>query len=171
MQQAPTEASFTLAARRASRLACHQEATAGLTGVLIEEDAEAALVALEAARAVPLPPSPDISAVDKTALTADNSDILNETYGTTNTTATATSSKSASNTKGIMKKKKPVLSAKEKKERGVVIDKVVSALPLEFRGNDPNLRRQIEIVIDKFLSHPDRGIASTPGSLREPRFL
>ncbi|OCH85124.1 hypothetical protein OBBRIDRAFT_839194 [Obba rivulosa] len=139
MFTAPTDASFAFAARRA------------------KEDAEAALAAMEAAKSVPLPPSPDASAVDKTALTADNTELMNETY---NTTATATSSKSAPATKGILKKKK-VLTAKEKKERGLVADKVVSALPLEFRGSDPNLRRHIEMVIERFLDHPDRGLTIT----------
>ncbi|EMD37276.1 hypothetical protein CERSUDRAFT_113930 [Gelatoporia subvermispora B] len=141
--QAPADASFALAARRA------------------KEDAEAALAAMEAARSVPLPPSPDVSAVDKTALTADNTEIMNETYNSAHTAASTTSSKAAPTaTKGILKKKK-VLSAKEKKERGILADKVVSHLPLEFRGSDPNLRRHIEMVIEKFLDRPDRGLAIT----------
>ncbi|KAJ7879728.1 hypothetical protein B0H14DRAFT_2708516 [Mycena olivaceomarginata] len=49
---------------------------------------------------------------------------------------------------------KPKLSAKEKKERIKEIDKVISCLPLEFRGSDPNLRRNMEAVIANLLSAP-----------------
>ncbi|KAJ7811662.1 hypothetical protein B0H14DRAFT_3479538 [Mycena olivaceomarginata] len=48
----------------------------------------------------------------------------------------------------------PKLSAKEKKERNKEIDKVISCLPLEFRGSDPNLRRNMEAVIASLLSAP-----------------
>ncbi|KAJ7820164.1 hypothetical protein B0H14DRAFT_3111297 [Mycena olivaceomarginata] len=49
---------------------------------------------------------------------------------------------------------KPKLSAKEKKEHIKEIDKVISCLPLEFRGSDPNLRRNMEAVIANLLSAP-----------------
>ncbi|KAI0357017.1 hypothetical protein OH77DRAFT_191124 [Trametes cingulata] len=49
----------------------------------------------------------------------------------------------------------PKLSAKEKRERGLEMERLLSALPLEFRGNDPNLRRHMEMVVEKFWDHPD----------------
>ncbi|KAJ7893672.1 hypothetical protein B0H14DRAFT_2684458 [Mycena olivaceomarginata] len=51
---------------------------------------------------------------------------------------------------------KPKLSAKEKKERSKEIDTVISCLPLEFRGSDPNLRRNMEAVIAGLLTAPAR---------------
>ena len=69
----------------------------------------------------------------------------------------------------MLKKKagKPKLSAKEKRERGLLAERVANALPLEFRGGDPNLRRQIEHVVEGFLDRPGRGLAraSLPFSL------
>ncbi|KZT12604.1 uncharacterized protein LAESUDRAFT_753672 [Laetiporus sulphureus 93-53] len=141
--QAPTEASFALAARRA------------------DEDAAAALAALQAMQAAqaspPRPPSPNVSTHDKTAYAADATEPSNDTtFAVPNTTATS----SGSSAKGPVKKKgKPKLTAKERKQRSMLIDRVVSALPLEFRGNDPNLRRNVETVIEGFLDRPERGVA------------
>ncbi|KAH9929017.1 uncharacterized protein BXZ73DRAFT_90475 [Epithele typhae] len=57
--------------------------------------------------------------------------------------------------KSILKNKGPrKLTAKEKRERGLELEKILAALPLEFRGDDPNLRRNIEQVIEKFLDNP-----------------
>ncbi len=59
--------------------------------------------------------------------------------------------------KGIMEQKpKAKLTAKEKREISVAIDRVVSALPLEFRGNDPNLRRHMETVMEAMLNRKGR---------------
>ncbi|THH30648.1 hypothetical protein EUX98_g3518 [Antrodiella citrinella] len=134
--QAPTDASFLLAKRRA------------------EADAIAALEALQAAQKSPTPePIPDHTAA---------SDIEQDTTFAANTTATTTASSNPAPTKGILKKKTtgkpPKLTAKEKRERGLAIDKIVSALPLEFRGNDPNLRRNIEQIIETFMDKPGKGI-------------
>lgn len=89
---------------------------------------------------------------------------MNVTSDAEDTTLAANTTAASSNpppTKGILKKKagKPAkLSAKEKRERGLAIDKIVSALPLEFRGNDPNLRRSIEQVIEGLLDRQGRGV-------------
>ncbi|KAI0083638.1 hypothetical protein BDY19DRAFT_900038 [Irpex rosettiformis] len=135
--QAPTDASFKLAARRA------------------EEDARAAMEALRLAQIPPPPPpsAPDVSAMDRTAYT----DIESEMNLTT-ANAGASSSNSGA-VKGILKKKgKPKLTNKEKKERAMEIERIVSSLPLEFRGNDPTLRRNIETVIIGFLDREGRGL-------------
>jgi len=58
---------------------------------------------------------------------------------------------------GILKKKKakPKMTAKERKERNLAIDKTVSSLPLEFRGQDPTLRRNLESVIETLMDNPN----------------
>ncbi|KAI0073115.1 hypothetical protein K474DRAFT_1603910 [Panus rudis PR-1116 ss-1] len=127
--QAPTDASFVLAKRRA------------------EEDAIAAMEALKAAQAPPPPPPPPEPPIDQT--TTDTSIAANTTTTTT-----------APPTKGILKKKaaKPKMTAREKRERALAIDKVVSVMPLEFRGNDPTLRRHMETVIETFYEKEGRGV-------------
>jgi len=134
--QAPTEASFLLAKRRA------------------EEDAIKAMEALQAAQK---PPTPE--PVPEQTIT---SDVEQDTTFAANTTGTTTTSNNPAPTKGILKKKAtgkpPKLTGKEKRERGLAIDKIVSALPLEFRGNDPNLRRNVEQIIEGFLDRPGRGV-------------
>ncbi|KAH9930811.1 DASH complex subunit Dam1-domain-containing protein [Amylocystis lapponica] len=129
--QAPTPESFALAARRA------------------EEDARAAADALRAAQATPVALSPTL---ERTAPT-DASDADNETTFATTTNAPAASAPAPAKKKG-----KPKMSAKEKRERGLAVEKVVTALPLEFRGGDPNLRRHIEAVIEKFIDKEGRGL-------------
>ncbi|KAF7365402.1 hypothetical protein MVEN_00412700 [Mycena venus] len=63
---------------------------------------------------------------------------------------------------GVKKKPgKPKLTAKEKKERSIEIEKVISCLPLEFRGSDPNLRRNMEGVIEGLLNAPSRTVKLT----------
>ena len=115
---------------------------------------------MEALQRVQMPPSPprgasvagsvaDTSMMDKTAYTDVESDV---------NATTVNASDGAP--KGILKKKgKPKLTNKEKKERALFIERVVTSLPLEFRGSDPNLRRQIEHVIEGFLDREGRGVA------------
>ena len=64
--------------------------------------------------------------------------------------------------KTVVKKKgpKPKMTAREKRERGLELEKILAALPLEFRGDDPNLRRQVESVIEKFLDNPGEAFSS-----------
>ncbi len=52
------------------------------------------------------------------------------------------------------------MTAKEKRERGLELERILAGLPLEFRGDDPNLRRHIEAVIEKFLDNPGEGFSS-----------
>ncbi|KAH9925448.1 uncharacterized protein BXZ73DRAFT_50006 [Epithele typhae] len=129
--QAPSDASFALASRRA------------------EEDARAALEAIRAAEtaaAARRPPTPE-----KTT-TTDRS--AGDHTATTDATM-STQPDFADKPKSILKRKGPrKLTAKEKRERGLELEKILAALPLEFRGDDPNLRRNIEQVIEKFLDNP-----------------
>jgi len=137
--QAPTAASHKLAARRA------------------EGDAAAALEALRAAEAAAnRPPTPDSPASRTTAPPADEAG--NETVLANATAASATTT--ASGSKVPVKKKvgKPKLTTKEKKERGLLMEKVANTLPLEYRGSEPNLRRWLEQVIEGFLDRPGRGV-------------
>ncbi|KAJ8596694.1 hypothetical protein M405DRAFT_804935 [Rhizopogon salebrosus TDB-379] len=136
--QAPTDASFQLAKRRA------------------EEDSRLAEeAALKAASAVP-PSLPD-SEADRTTYT-ENAEF--ETTYATNATARSTSTSVTKNSSiGISKKKgKPKLTAKEKKERSLFIEKIVVSLPLEFRGSDPGLRRNMESVIESMMDSDGRGV-------------
>ncbi|KDQ19068.1 hypothetical protein BOTBODRAFT_28563 [Botryobasidium botryosum FD-172 SS1] len=55
------------------------------------------------------------------------------------------------------------LTAKEKKERGLKIARVIDALPLEFRGSDPDLRYSLETII--------AGLMESPGGKRLLEFV
>ncbi|EGO04007.1 hypothetical protein SERLA73DRAFT_175733 [Serpula lacrymans var. lacrymans S7.3] len=127
--QAPADASFQLAQRRA------------------EQDALATLESLKA------PPPSDIDP-DKTTYTDTAEGETTYTIGTT-TNASANTAKPATKPK---KKGKPKLTAKEKKERSLAMEKIISCLPLEFRGNDPNLRRNMETVIEGMMDSDGRGV-------------
>ncbi|KAH9887059.1 hypothetical protein C8Q73DRAFT_714552 [Cubamyces lactineus] len=141
--QAPTQASFMLAARRA------------------EEDARAALEAIraaeEAARRPPTPPEPTRTLERSELPTTDG-----PTEASTITAASGPATGAGAKAGGAVKKKagaKPKMTAKEKRERGLEVERLLSALPLEFRGNEPTLRRHMEMVIEKFLDRPDEGFS------------
>ncbi|KAJ7175458.1 hypothetical protein C8R46DRAFT_944575 [Mycena filopes] len=123
--QAPTDASFALAKRRAER------------------DALAAMEAIQQAKAA-------AAAAREAELTKTMEQTeMDITYAGLTTTA------SIGSKMGIRKKPgKPKLTAKEKKERSIEIEKVISCLPLEFRGSDPNLRRNMEGVIVGLITAP-----------------
>ncbi|KAF4593070.1 hypothetical protein EYR38_008780 [Pleurotus pulmonarius] len=125
--QAPTNASFVLAKERAERNA--------IAALEAAKAAKAAQYAREAEKAA-------AAAADKTTMTA-VSELETTFVGNTTTNVSAQSTK-------VVKKKvaKPKLTAREKKERSMEIEKVILSLPLEFRGNDPNLRRNMESVIE-----------------------
>jgi len=135
--QAPTDASFHLADKRA------------------EQDARAAV---EAANAAPPPPASDASAipdVDKTT--------CNETtdYETASSAVISTSAANKSDpvSRAVPKKKgKPKLTAKERKERMMAIERIIMSLPLEFRGSDPGLRRNMEMVIEFMIDSDGCGV-------------
>ena len=125
-----------------------------------EEDAQAALDAIRAAEAAarrpPTPPEP--------TMTTERSALSPSEGRTEATISTATTSANKTTAKpGVLKKKaaKPKLTAKEKRERGLEIERILAALPLEFRGDDPNLRRHIELVIEKFFDNPGESFNST----------
>ncbi|KAG1823806.1 uncharacterized protein BJ212DRAFT_1444797 [Suillus subaureus] len=127
--QAPTDASFRLAKRRAE-------------------------AALKAASTVPPPPD---SEADKTTFSENQE--FETTYTTNATTRNTSTSIAKSTSTGIPKKKaKPKLTAKEKKERSLSLEKIVMSLPLEFRGSDPGLRRNMESVIEFMMDSDGRGI-------------
>ncbi|KAG6898022.1 hypothetical protein C0992_007018 [Termitomyces sp. T32_za158] len=130
--QAPSDASFIMAKRRA------------------EKDALDAMVALQTKNR-----EAEAAVADRTAMT-EVTDIETTFADNVTTDTSAQTSKSVS----IPKKssKKPKLSAKEKKERSLEIEKVISCLPLEFRGSDPNLRRSMETVIEGLLNVTPQGI-------------
>jgi len=82
------------------------------------------------------------------------------TYAANTTTATAISGASGKSGVKMVKKKgaKPKLTAKEKKERNILVEKTISCLPLEFRGSDPNLRRNMETVVESMMDSEGRGV-------------
>ncbi|KAF9568633.1 hypothetical protein CPC08DRAFT_702232 [Agrocybe pediades] len=138
--QAPGDESFILAKQRAER------------------DAAAAMEALQAQQAAKAHEAQMLSAIaaaDKTAIT--EGDV---TFAANTTSATGASS---SKTGVPAKKKGPKakLTAKEKKERSIEIEKIVSCLPLEFRGSDPTLRRNMESVIEGVMYHPNQTVKLT----------
>jgi len=130
--EAPTDASFTFAKRRE------------------EEDARAALAAAAATQAHTIASAK----LDETATNA-TSLVDNTTFADGSSHAPESSKSSVSKVK---KKGKPRLTPKEKKERSIAIEKVTSALPLEFRGSDPTLRRNIEMVIGRLMDSDGRGL-------------
>ncbi|KAL1716759.1 DASH complex subunit Dam1-domain-containing protein [Schizophyllum commune] len=130
--QMPTDASFEQERKReAMRAIAAREAA--------RAKAAAAAAAEDARRA-------EKSAADATLL-----------EGQTTIGGGQTSHSVASDKKPVKKKVgKPKLTAKEKKERSMEIEKIVNCLPLEFRGSDPNLRRHIDLVIEGMLDAPTR---------------
>ncbi|KAK7465332.1 DASH complex subunit dam1 [Stygiomarasmius scandens] len=139
----PSEGSFYLAKRRA------------------EEDAMAALEALRAREAA--------AARAKMAPSASEPSNLNDQTAITETTfapdAAAQSKTGESSTTGakptvkkVVKGKKPKMTAKEKRERGLELEKVICNLPLEFRGSDPTLRKHIESVIEGIWDAPNKTV-------------
>ena len=105
----------------------------------------------EAARRPPTPPQP--TTVERSA--------LSPTEAPTESTITANHAP-AKQKPGVVKKKgaKPKMTAKEKRERGLELERILAALPLEFRGDDPTLRQHVEMVIEKFLDNPGQGFNS-----------
>ncbi|KAI0057124.1 hypothetical protein BV25DRAFT_1812878 [Artomyces pyxidatus] len=143
--EAPTDASFILAKRRA------------------EEDAHAAILALQV-RNQPEPSKEEKTTEAGNATTLGDNTIAND--------SSAPGPKPSTTVK-VKKKGKPKLTAKEKKERSLAVDKTVSCLPLEFRGNDPVLRRNIETVIEALMDSGGRGVKLieliTPPDLNQAR--
>jgi len=122
----PVPASFVLARQRA------------------EEEALAAQTALAAAL-VPPPELLQQSAVTERSELEPGSTSIAPSVQAANTTA-----------KVVKKAAKKKLTAKEKRERGLEIEKVINSLPLEFRGSDHTLRTQIEMVIEALMDNPEK---------------
>ncbi|TEB34252.1 hypothetical protein FA13DRAFT_1685574 [Coprinellus micaceus] len=145
--QAPVPASFELARKRA------------------EENAVAAASALKNAREAE-------EQAHRSRLLAEQSALTEATEPDTTYTANTTASTKNGGASGSGAKKKvggvkPKMSAKEKKERGIEIDRVVSVLPLEFRGSDPGLRRNMEMVIDGLMNAPSQTV-KLPDLIKPP---
>ncbi|KAG8892580.1 hypothetical protein FRB99_002612, partial [Tulasnella sp. 403] len=131
-EQAPGDTSFIMAAKAA-------------------EEAQAALARLTAQQ------PPETTRVD---LNQDaKSDI---TYATEEPSTATVKAPAKAAPQGILKNagassKLPVkgskMSAKDKKARDAKIDRVIQLLPLEFRGNDPEIRRVMEGVIGSLMDH------------------
>ncbi|KAF5392603.1 hypothetical protein D9757_002275 [Collybiopsis confluens] len=99
----------------------------------------------------------------KAAIQASASEASVNEQTTVDTEATFTSDAAASGkgmirTKKVAKGKKPKLSAKEKKERAIELERIIAFLPLEFRGSDPNLRRNMETVIEGIWDAPNQTV-------------
>ncbi|KAK7048196.1 hypothetical protein R3P38DRAFT_2867926 [Favolaschia claudopus] len=137
--QAPNSASFELARRRAER-----DALAAMEAMRRTEAAAAA------AREAELTKTMEQTEADITYA------------GLTTTNASVPSAKT--------KKKpgKPKLTAKEKRERSIEIEKVISCLPLEFRGSDPNLRRNMEGVIEGLMNAPNQTVKLVTDLIQPP---
>ncbi|OJA14216.1 hypothetical protein AZE42_11180 [Rhizopogon vesiculosus] len=154
--QAPTDASFQLAKLRAGILYTQGYIRDDTTHLLEENARLTEEAALKAASAVPPPPLPD-SEADKTTCTENPE--FETTYATNATTRSTSTSVIKTTSTGIPKKKgKSKLTAKEKKERLLSIEKIVMSLPLEFRGSDPGLRRSMESVIEFMIDSDGRGV-------------
>ncbi|KAF5375234.1 hypothetical protein D9758_000514 [Tetrapyrgos nigripes] len=138
--QAPTDASFFLMKRRAE-----EKALAALEAIRAKEAA--------AAKAKSMTPSTsDASNLrDQTGIT--------EVASTSDVKAGESSTAAAKPvTKKVVKGKKPKMTAKEKKERGMELEKVISNLPLEFRGSEPTLRKHMESVIEGIWDTPNKTV-------------
>ncbi|KAL5480999.1 DAM1 [Sanghuangporus weigelae] len=132
--QAPTETSYQLAKKRA------------------EDDARAAQAALRAAAEA-------AEAAEKAAAAEAEEALANDTTVVNASAVPPSKMKVPSgilkHPTGLSKKKvKPKMTAKERRERSLVIEKVVMNLPLEYRGQDPSLRRHVESVIELLMDNP-----------------
>ncbi|KAF8064126.1 DASH complex subunit Dam1-domain-containing protein [Lyophyllum atratum] len=133
--QAPTDASFIMAKRRAER------------------DALNAMEALKTKKR-----EAEAAAADRTTMTEVTEAEMTFAGNITTNTSGQTSKSAVAPKK---KPGKPKLSAKEKKERSLEIEKIISCLPLEFRGSDPSLRRSMENVVEGLLSSASRAVKLT----------
>jgi DASH complex subunit DAM1 len=113
--QTPTDASYHFANRR------------------MQEDTLNALEAVKLAAFTNPKPREADQPGDRTSITDPETTFA---ANSTNNASGQASGKSGTTTK-VKKAAKPKLTAKQKKERSIAIEKIISCLPLEFRGNDP----------------------------------
>jgi len=155
--QAPTDVSFMLARKRAE-----QNALAAMEAIKARAAAEAEAAAAAASMAL---------LADRTVMTDFTEG--ETTYTGNMTTTISAQSSSAKSGLPTKKKAKHKPSAKEKKERSIEIERIISCLPLEFRGSDPNLRRNMEMVIEGIMNAPDHTVKLpdliTPPDLTQAR--
>ncbi|KAF9270788.1 hypothetical protein L218DRAFT_983207 [Marasmius fiardii PR-910] len=183
--QAPNDASFYLARRRAGIqcfLVCYRDQRfkqRTVSAFRIERDALAAMEAMRRKTAPPPPPIEKEKTLDPDSIAAEG------------TTSNATTSKQgAGKTATVPKKgpvkggKKPKMTAKERKERNLEIEKIASYLPLEFRGSDPvkllkqypilyqllttcflhqGLRRNLDAVVEGLMDAPGQTVKKRAG--------
>ncbi|KXN87765.1 hypothetical protein AN958_08149 [Leucoagaricus sp. SymC.cos] len=128
----------------------HQEPT-----IIPEEKAMAAAESLkkEAEEAA--------AAARETELLANKTAMTEMTEGDVTTVGNTTGGSALSGVSaGVQKKKvlKPKMTAKERKERDMEIERIISTLPLEFRGSDPTLRKHMETVIEGILKSRDQTV-------------
>ncbi|KAG9043530.1 hypothetical protein FS837_009427 [Tulasnella sp. UAMH 9824] len=133
-EQAPGDTSFILAAKAA------EEARAAISSLTLRPASEAALnQEEESPSAADQTYATEASVAPAKSAQAKPQGILkNATSGVSKTSAPA---------------KKAALTAKEKKARDAKIDRVINVLPLEFRGNDPDLRKVMEGVIGSLMDN------------------
>ncbi|KAI9463973.1 hypothetical protein BJY52DRAFT_1184386 [Lactarius psammicola] len=125
---APTEASFILAQRRA------------------EEDA----------RTAPPVTQPQAQAQTIAGAKSDETTTLGGNTTSADESLAPESSKSAIGK--VKKKGKPKLTPKERKERKIAIDQIITLLPLEFRETNTSLRRNVEMVIERLMDSEGKGL-------------
>ncbi|KAJ4485646.1 DASH complex subunit Dam1-domain-containing protein [Lentinula aciculospora] len=135
--QAPHDDSFILAKRRA------------------EQNAIAAMQALQTQAKTIQPSSSEGSLNDQTTVISDPEATF------------STNSSGPAKTKKVVKGKRPKLTAKEKKERALELERIIAFLPLEFRGSDPNLRRNMEATIEGIWDAPNQTV-KLPDLIKPP---
>jgi len=115
-----------------------------VTCFMTEQDAIAAMEALETQNAA------KTREVQMAAAMAADKTVISDTDTTFSGNVTATTGISSNKSSSAPKKKGPKakLTAKEKKERSIEAERIIACLPLEFRGSDPGLRRNMESVIE-----------------------
>ncbi|KAF8524389.1 hypothetical protein BU17DRAFT_84994 [Hysterangium stoloniferum] len=123
--QAPVDESYELAEQRAN--------------------ARKAAAALEALRRAQAPPT---STAQSSNVEAERTMLGDATFALSEVQDTPAATRLGGKPK---KKVKAKMTPKERKERGMILERVCSVLPLEFRGGDPTLRRQVEHVIESLM--------------------
>ncbi|KAL9710170.1 DASH complex subunit dam1, partial [Leucoagaricus gongylophorus] len=149
--QAPTSDSYALAKRRAGKIPPLAYSRRCMI-VASEEKTIAAAEALERQAAEVATREAELLA-DKTAATETTE--ADVTMAGNTTGASGLSGINAGVGKKVLK---PKMTTKERKERDKEIDRIISALPLEFRGSDPTLRRHMEMVIEGVLKARDQTV-------------
>ncbi|KAG8908112.1 hypothetical protein FRC01_007497 [Tulasnella sp. 417] len=128
-EQAPGDTSFVLAAKAA------EEAQAAISSLTLRPPSEAAANQDEES----------LSAADQTYAT--DADLPPAKSAQAKPQGILKNAATSGVSKAPAPGKKAALTAKEKKARDAKIDRVINVLPLEFRGNDPDLRKVMEGVI------------------------